>query len=64
LHAESCLLSDSLISHRKHPSSQGLPSIKHRWELLGEVLSDGMDVAIGDDVARQEFKSLPEGSLE
>jgi hypothetical protein len=49
------LLSDYSISHRKHPKSQGARSIKRHWKLLCEVLSDGMDVAVGDDVAPQEF---------
>ena len=49
------LLFDCLISHRKHPYLQGPRSTKPHWELLCEVLSDGIDVAVGDDVARQEF---------
>ena len=49
------LPSDCLISHRKHPYLQGPRSTKPHWELLCEVLSNGIDVAVGDDVARQEF---------
>jgi hypothetical protein len=47
--------SDSLISHRKYPSSQGPQTRKGRGELLGVVLSCGIDVAAGDDVARREI---------